>query len=464
MASAVGSAASVSSSATSIARSRQAVSNAQCNLCHTCRSFPLHPPRAVAEIRKRLVTVSAAQQVRLVKTSLDTSSAATFSLSSTHLLTRPQRRTPSCSRVTQRRRASALVVCASVDAATVARDEVSDDYRSRPPQDVRVLVVGATGYIGKYVVRELVSRGFSVITVAREQSGIGGKAGKDQTKAELAGTEVRFGSVTDPASLAASLGDSKVDVVVSCLASRRGGKRDSWLIDYEATKNSMEVGRARGASHFVLLSAICVQKPLLEFQHAKLKFEQELMQRKDMTFSIVRPTAFFKSLGGQVESVKGGGPYVMFGDGQLCACKPISESDLAKFLADCVMEEDKVNKILPIGGPGEALTPLQQGEMLFRLLGQKPRFIRVPLGIMDFVISLLDSLTRFFPSLEDAAEFGRIGRYYASESMLIYDPKTGRYSSEDTPSYGTDTLEEFFRKVIKDGMAGQELGDQAFFS
>ena len=70
-----------------------------------------------------------------------------------------------------------------------------------------------------------------------------------------------------------------VDVVVSCLASRTGGKKDSWDIDYQATKNAMDAGRAAGAKHFVLLSAICVQKPLLEFQRAKLKFESDLQVR-----------------------------------------------------------------------------------------------------------------------------------------------------------------------------------------
>jgi divinyl chlorophyllide a 8-vinyl-reductase len=56
----------------------------------------------------------------------------------------------------------------------------------------------------------------------------------------------------------------------------------------------------------VLLSAICVQKPLLEFQRAKLKFEAELQATAEadpsLTYSIVRPTAFFKSLGGQVHT------------------------------------------------------------------------------------------------------------------------------------------------------------------
>lgn len=77
-------------------------------------------------------------------------------------------------------------------------------------------------------------------------------------------------------------------------------QKDSWAIDYQATKNVLDVAREKGAQHFVLLSAICVQKPLLEFQHAKLKFEEALQTAGDITYSIVRPTAFFKSLAGQV--------------------------------------------------------------------------------------------------------------------------------------------------------------------
>ena len=211
-----------------------------------------------------------------------------------------------------------------------------------------------------------------------------------------------------------------------------------------------------------------MQKPLLEFQRAKLKFEADLEQEAlasdgNLTYSIVRPTAFFKSLAGQVEIVKDGKPYVMFGDGKLCSCKPISEEDLASFIVNCIKDEDKINKILPIGGPGEALTPLQQGELLFRILGKEPKFFKVPIGVMDFVIGILDSLKKIFPSLEDAAEFGKIGRYYAAESMLILDPETGEYSAEKTPSYGTDTLEDFFRRVVREGMAGQELGEQTIF-
>lgn len=52
----------------------------------------------------------------------------------------------------------------------------------------------------------------------------------------------------------------------------------------------------------------------------------------------------------QVENVKKGFPYIMFGDGHLASCKPISEADLASFMADCIEDKQKINQVLPIGG------------------------------------------------------------------------------------------------------------------
>lgn len=165
--------------------------------------------------------------------------------------------------------------------------------------------------------------------------------------------------------------------------------------------------------------------------------------------------------------VKEGKPYVMFGDGTLAACKPISESDLAKFIADAVMDPRMANKVLPVGGPsvaGGAWTALAQGKLLFQLAKKPEKFIRVPVAIMDFVIGLLSTLSKVFPGLVDAAEFGRIGKYYATESMLVWDAAKGCYDAEATPEYGTDTLEAFFEKALQDGgLEGQELGDAAIF-
>jgi divinyl chlorophyllide a 8-vinyl-reductase len=260
----------------------------------------------------------------------------------------------------------------------------------------------------------------------------------------------------------AGIRGERFDAVVSCLASRTGAPRDAWQIDYQATRNAVDAAKAAGARKFLLLSAICVQKPVLEFQRAKLQIEQELAM-SGLTYSIVRPTAFFKSLAGQVEAVKKGRPFVVFGKGELTACKPISEADLARFMADCLEDPEKQSRILPIGGPGEAITPRAQGEMLFELLGRIPKFRRVPIQLFDVVIPVLSLLAKMFRRLEDKAELARIGRYYGSESMLVLNPKTGEYDAAATPSYGADTLRDFYERVLRDGLTGQELGDHKLF-
>lgn len=340
---------------------------------------------------------------------------------------------------------------------------MNTSLHSPPRRHERVFVVGATGYIGKFVVRELVARGYDVVSFARERSGVGSMTRADETRAQLQGSEVRFGDVSNMESLMKSgIRAEHFDVVVSCLTSRNGGVKDSWNIDYQATRNALDAGKAAGATHFVLLSAICVQKPLLEFQRAKLKFEQELKE-SGLTWSIVRPTAFFKSIAGQVESVKKGKPFVTFGNGELTACKPISESDLARFIADCLEDPEKQNKILPIGGPGKALSHREQGEMLFELLGRPPKFKHMPIQMFDVIIPLMSLLAKIFPKLQDKAEFARIGKYYCSESMLVLNPQTGKYDADMTPSYGSDTLRDFYKRVLKEGIAGQELGEHSMF-
>jgi divinyl chlorophyllide a 8-vinyl-reductase len=373
-------------------------------------------------------------------------------------------------------------------------------YLSKPNDQVRVLVAGPTGYIGKFVVKELVSRGYQVFALSRETAGVKGKLKKEDVERELAGATVVFGDPTDRDATMRLVAEGGLpggvgpDVVVSCLASRTGGKKDSWRVDHDASKNVFDAGAQAGAQHLVLLSAICVQRPLLEFQRAKLALEQGLARMAQQggdgggsssssgnntstkapppSFSVVRPTAFFKSLAGQVALVRDGKPYVMFGDGTLAACKPISERDLASFIADCVRPSSEpsegapdgtLNAVLPIGGPGRALTARDQAGALFRLAAVKPNYFPVPVALMDGIISLLDLLTRFFPSMEDSAEFGRIGKYYATESMLVWDEAKNAYDADATPSYGADTLEAFFERALREGLAGQELGDQAVF-
>jgi divinyl chlorophyllide a 8-vinyl-reductase len=318
-----------------------------------------------------------------------------------------------------------------------------------PNQSLRVLLLGATGTIGRATAAALISAGHEVVAVVRP--GASGPAGGARLEAD----------VTQAGALAEAIGTARFDAVISCLASRTGAPKDAWAIDHRANSLALAAAIAADIPRFVLLSAICVQRPLLEFQRAKLAFEAEL-QAEAIKWSIVRPTAFFKSLSGQVGRVQAGRPFLVFGDGRLTACKPISDADLGRYLVACLTDPALENRILPIGGPGPAITPLDQAQLLERLTDQPVRLKRVPVALMDGIIAVLSALDRLSPKLAEKANLARIGRYYATESMLVLNPATGQYEADATPEFGADRLADHYAAMLN-GTARDDRGAHKVF-
>ena len=320
-----------------------------------------------------------------------------------------------------------------------------------------MLLLGASGTIGGATLTELLQRGHHVSCLVRPTA-------KDSEKAPAAqpdGVKSIPGDVTNAADMNRVFQTAPFDAVVSCMASRSGLPSDAWAIDHDAHLNILNAASQGGVKQFVLLSAICVQKPRLSFQHAKLAFERALMS-SGMTYAIVRPTAYFKSLSGQIERLRQGKPFWVFGDGRLTSCKPISDADLASYLADCLEQAQLHNRILPIGGPGPAITPLEQAQVLFKLLDRPVHVRHMPASVLSAIVRALDILSQVFPALKDKAELARIGHYYATESMLVMNPTTGRYDANLTPSYGQDTLFDYYGEVIRQGQR-IDLGEHAVF-
>lgn len=81
-------------------------------------------------------------------------------------------------------------------------------------------------------------------------------------------------------------------------------------------------------------------------------------------------------------------------------------------------------------------------KMLFQAIGKEPKYSMLPIWIFDVSIDLLQWLANVFRSeqLENAAELGRIGKYYAVEDMV-----------ETENRYGTITLQDYFNRIAKEG-------------
>ncbi len=296
-----------------------------------------------------------------------------------------------------------------------------------------IWLAGASGTIGSAVAPTLLADGHRLVCLLSDNAS--GHATADalyEAGAEFAWNEWP---------------QEKPDTVISCMASRTGAPKDAEEVDFQANLALLERAQECGADHFILLSAICVQRPRLAFQHAKIAFERAL-KASPIDHTIIRPTAFFKSLSGQVERVEKGGKFMVFGNGELTRCKPISDRDLARFIADSVTDAERRNQTLPIGGPGPALSPNDQLDILAALLGEERQTKRVPLWIFGAAERFFGLGAGASDWCAEKAEYARIARYYATESMLVLDPATGEYSEELTPEFGEDRLSDHYADLL----------------
>ncbi|MBD2127770.1 SDR family oxidoreductase [Microcoleus sp. ZQ-A2] len=150
---------------------------------------------------------------------------------------------------------------------------------------MKAFVAGATGETGRRIVQELVKRNIPVRALVRNL----------ETAKEIlpAQAELIVGDVLKPESLSAAIADSTV------ILSATGAKPSldptgPYKVDYEGTKNLVDVAKSKGIEHFVMVSSLCVSQlfhPLNLFWLILVwkKQAEEYLTKSGLTYTIVRP-------------------------------------------------------------------------------------------------------------------------------------------------------------------------------
>lgn len=150
---------------------------------------------------------------------------------------------------------------------------------------MKVFVAGATGETGRRIVQELVARNIPVRALVRDHQ---------KAKAILSPeVELVVGDVLSPETLTAAIGDS---TVVLCATGARPSfdPTGPYQVDFQGTKNLVDVAKAKQIEHFILVSSLCVSQffhPLNLFWLilAWKKQAEEYIQKSGLTYTIVRP-------------------------------------------------------------------------------------------------------------------------------------------------------------------------------
>jgi uncharacterized protein YbjT (DUF2867 family) len=150
---------------------------------------------------------------------------------------------------------------------------------------MKAFVAGATGETGRRIVQELIARNIPVRALVRDEQ---------KARAILPHeAELVVGDVLDPASITAALGDSTV-VLCATGAKPSFDLTGPYKVDFEGTKNLVDVAKAKGIENFVLVTSLCVSQffhPLNLFWLILVwkKQAEEYLQKSGLTYTIVRP-------------------------------------------------------------------------------------------------------------------------------------------------------------------------------
>lgn len=256
----------------------------------------------------------------------------------------------------------------------------------------RVLVAGATGTLGRRVVRELLARGEHVRALVRHTNSVGTRA--------LGRIELVRGDLLDPGTLGGACDD--VDVVISCAGAsmRLGGwadRRSFMEVDFGGNANLLEIARTSGVSKFVYVSMFGARELLrTEYAAAHERFVGALAG-SGLPYTVVRPTGYFAFFS-EVLTMAKRGRAVLIGDGS-ARTNPVDERDVASACADAILLEERE---MAIGGP-DVLSRRRIAELAFEALGKPPKISSISPALFGAVIRPVGLINRRIHAL---AAFG----------------------------------------------------------
>lgn len=226
-----------------------------------------------------------------------------------------------------------------------------------------ILLAGATGYLGSYLLKVLIEKQNQVVAVVRNPDKLQ-NCNEDYL-------EIKQAEVTKPKTL---LDICKgINTVISTVGITRQKKGLTYMdVDYQANINLLEEAKKSGVKNFVYVSAINGDKYRnLKIFEAKEMFV-DVLKSSGLNYTIVRPNGFFSDMKDFLQMAKSGRVY-LFGSGNQ-KFNPIHGEDLARAIVDTI---DDCNKQLTIGGP-DVLSLNEISKLALEALDKPTKILHLP--------------------------------------------------------------------------------------
>ncbi|NRF64243.1 SDR family oxidoreductase [Vibrio coralliilyticus] len=242
----------------------------------------------------------------------------------------------------------------------------------------RVLVVGATGYLGSHIIKQLQREEYDFKALARNRQKLLDLGLHDHQVVEA--------QATDPDSLVDLC--KNIDVVISCLGITRQRDGLKYMdVDYQANFNILVEAEKSGVEKFIYISAFNAQKYTnVRMLRAKERFSDRLLSSERLQPCVIRPNGFFSDLEEIYRMATKSSVYI-FGSSAM-KLNPIHGEDLAEF---CIKSIQSNMKELDVGGP-EVLTTTQIAQFAFEVQHKDESIVRLPDYLRRVALCLVERL------------------------------------------------------------------------
>ena len=277
-----------------------------------------------------------------------------------------------------------------------------------------VLIAGATGYLGRYLVKVFGEHGYQVRALARDPQEL------DDLRNHI--DEMFEGEVTKPQTLEGIC--EGIDVVISTIGITRQKDNLTYMdVDYQGNKNLLDLAVENKVTKFIYISVLNAHlMKELKIIQAKERFVDDL-KASGLAYAIIRPTGFFSDMLEFLEMAKKGRIY-LFGRGEN-KINPIHGNDLAEV---CVETIDGGEKEIDVGGP-TVYSYREIAELAFNVLNKSAKISTLPIWIKNLTLFLLRTFTssKTYGPLEflmTALTVDGIGTSYGKEELRDFFEQT----------------------------------------
>ena len=272
----------------------------------------------------------------------------------------------------------------------------------------KVLVAGATGYLGRYLVKELKKRNYWVRVLIRKEN---------QNQLFKNVDDFFIGEITKLESLSKIC--ENIDWVFSSIGITRQKDGMTYMdVDYQGNSNLLSEAKKSNVKAFQYISALGGENlRQLKIFEAKEMFVDEL-KSSGLNYTIMRPNGFFSDMDDFLKMAKNGTVY-LFGNGNF-KLNPIDGVDLAKVCVDKIIsKENEIN----VGGP-DVLTQNELAGLALQAWKKKNRIIHLPDWIRKFTIWILRTFT-------SSKTYGPVEFFMTAMAFDNIAPKYGKHKLED---------------------------------